>query len=462
MSMLTSDVAIIGAGISGLATAHALQKQNISYLLFEKRQHFGGFIQTHRQDGYLAEAAANSVIADNAFMELVKELSIDDEIVEANVAAKRRYIVRNNQLHAVPMSPLSILKTSLLSTSAKLRLLKEPFAPNYQHASADFDESVSQFVTRRLGRECVDYLFDPLITGIYAGDPDKLSLAEIFPQLAKLEEQGSLLKALIKRKVTTERYKIVSFKKGMQTLIDGLVKVIDRKSVHLETKVIGLYFEGGYFHGQVEHAGKQTSFKTKQLVVATGSAAALKIESLLSSSHAKLTPTKPFHCTSVTALTLGFANSDLARPLDGFGFLIPSVEKKQLLGVIWNSILFPYRAPEGYTCMTCMFGGVRQPQLANSSVDELIDIATNVMSDLGVLRSSGKIEPTFAKAFAWPEAIPQYELDHRMRRQNLDRSSAALPGLHFTGNYINGIKISHCTQRARELAIDIESRRKGN
>ncbi|RMD52137.1 MAG: protoporphyrinogen oxidase, partial [Nitrospirae bacterium] len=246
------DVIVVGSGISGLSTAHFLIKKGYKVLIIEKDEHIGGVIKTDRIDGFLVEYGPNSTLDTTPILHLLfKDIGVEDDVVYANPLAKNRYIVRNKRLQPVPTGLLSFLKTPLFSKSAKMRILKEPFIP----PSKKEDESLSEFVIRRLGREFLDYAIDPFVAGVYAGLPQELSVKSAFPKLYNLEKKyGSLIKGAIlgywQRRKQKERSKqsapMLSFRYGMQTLTDAIAnRLKDRIKKGVDISSIG-YRDGLY------------------------------------------------------------------------------------------------------------------------------------------------------------------------------------------------------------------------
>ena len=437
------SVAIIGGGITGLTAAFRLRQCGIPVTLYEAGWRVGGVIQSIRRDGYLAEAGPNTVLeTSRKVAELVSDLGLEGRRRYSDPAAKNRYVVRNKRLVNMPSSAFGFLATPLFSPSAKLRLLAEPFIGRALEAT---EESVSQFVVRRLGHEFLDHAIDGLVSGIYAGDPDHLSVPQAFPRLHALEQRyGSLIKGQLfgasERRRSGEVAKPnapkFSFDEGLQVLTDTLYSRIcaDVKLycpvVKLEQAESGWLLtadSGGYRqehnHSAVLYAG--TAFRLPEIQIATE-----RYINFSSFSKIEYPP--------VASVVLGFRREEVAHPLDGFGMLIPRTEGFNILGTIFSSSLFPNRAPAGHVTVTSYLGGARSPSLAKRSVDELIELTR---ADLRVLIGATG-EPTFHHCMVLPKAIPQYDVGFGRFRTLMKEIEDKAPGLFLAGHYRDGISLA--------------------
>ncbi|MBX7152279.1 protoporphyrinogen oxidase [bacterium] len=444
------DVTVIGGGITGLATAWWLNQKGIDVVLLERDHEVGGTMKTIRDNGWLIETGPNSALETTPLIrQLCKEIGIAGEIVYANENANNRYILRNHTLHALPMSPGAFFKSKLWSLPAKLRLLKEPFIGRAEH-----EETIAEFVERRLGKEFLDYAINPFVAGVYAGNPSQLSVQAAFPKLYALEKNyGSLIKGQIKgarerkkrNETSKDRAKLFAFKNGMQTLPNAIFNKLSDKIYTGATISSIQSFETSYkIHCTIE--GKSTTIETNSVVLGVPSYVAA---TFLSSFDSEMTnQLNDVYYPPVAEVFLGFKTEDVKRPLDGFGFLIPQKENRKILGAIWSSSLFENRAPENHVAFTCFIGGSRQPELASLKEEQLIKIATDEVKEL--LPVAGA--PVYTRVNCWEKAIPQYRLGHLDSIAKIEKFEKQFPGFYLTGNYRGGIAVGDCIKNAFENA----------
>ena len=444
-----TKIAVIGAGISGLSTAYWLDKAGYEVTVFEKSARTGGSIITEKTDGFLIDLGPNSTLETSETLKnLVHDLGLEEQKVYGNEASNNRYVVRGGQLHPIPMLPGKFLKTKLFSAKAKMRLLKEPFIK----PTDGTDLSLADFVRYRLGQEFLDYAINPFVAGVYAGDPARLSTAAAFPKLYALEQNyGSFIKGTIKgarerkkrKEVAKDRAKLFSFVNGMQTFTDALAKQLQGK-LRLQTEIKSLIKrDSGFLLGlsQGEQSGTLI-FDQVVLSVPTYALAGL-LENLQPETVPKL---KNIYYPPVTVVFMGFKEKDVQRELDGFGFLIPEVENRQILGSIWSSTIFPNRAPEGYVAFTTFVGGARQPQNANLDDENITDLVLRDLDDLVGLSGS----PVLVKIKRWKRAIPQYAVGYTKIQHMFNQLEKKMPGLYFAGNFRRGISVGDSVLCARE------------
>ena len=457
-------IAIIGGGITGLTAGFYLQRAGVPVTVYEATGRVGGAIQSLRCDGYLAEFGPNTILETSPkITQLVNDAGLQSRRMDPDPKAEARYVVRYKRPIEMPGSPLGFFTTPLFTLGAKFAVLREPFRPVKRDG---VEESIANFVRRRLCPEFLDQAIDALVGGIYAGDPEKLSVQQAFHKLAALEEKyGSLIKGQIlgarERKksgeVAKDRAPKFSFDEGLQVLPDTLRDLLGA-SVRLNTSVTKLTqtqsgwtadFRNAEGAGQAEHSAvlyAGTAFRLAELKVELGAPLTPSLspsdgervpEGRVRGSLLDLSSFSEIRHPPVASVVLGFRREDVAHPCNGFGMLIPKVEGFKILGTIFSSSLFPNRAPAAHVTLTSYIGGERQPELASLPAEKLYEI---VQEDLRVLLGvRGK--PTFAHTVCWPKAIPQYNLGYGRYRALMTEIEGKVPGLFFAGHYRDGISL---------------------
>jgi len=450
--MNNKKVVVIGGGISGLATAFWLHRNGVEVTVLEQNNHVGGTICTEITDGFLVEYGPNSTLETTPLIsKLLEETEIKGEMCYANEVSNKRYILRNGRLCQLPMSPPAFIKTKLFSTRAKLRLLAEPFIGR----SSDGDESVADFVVRRLGQEFLDYAINPFVAGVYAGSPEQLSVRSAFPKLYALEENyGSLIKGTIKghrerkkrAEVSKQFAKMFSFKLGMETMPRAIARKLGDK-VMLNTQVQGLRIKDSRFRYSVEakQSGKLQTFEAEVVILATPAYRTAQIvESFVKETASCYAGLREIYYPPVAVVFTAYKSERIKQELDGFGFLVPEKEKRNILGTIWSSTIFPNRAPEGYAGLTTFVGGTRQAELVEKDDDELLRL---VQQDLATIMGiEGK--PDFIRIIRWERAIPQYNIGYSRVMESIERLERQFPGLYVCSNYRGGISVGDCIMNA--------------
>lgn len=452
-----NSVAIIGAGITGLTAAFRLKQRGIPVTVYEAGPRAGGVIQTTRRNGYLAEHGPNTCLETSPkITALIRDLDLEKRKLYTDAKAENRYLVRGGKPVLMPGSPLGFFKTPLFSANAKARLFKEPFIAR---APADVEESVAEFVVRRLGNEFLDYAINPLVAGVYAGDPAKLSVKHAFPKLHALEQKyGSLIKGQFlgarerKRRgeVSKQNAKKFSFDEGLQVLTDELhVKLAAQ--VKLKSSVTKVEQTSAGWAVTVRTQDREQT-QEHSAVLFTAPAHRLEDIQLNTAAELKLTPLVQVYYPPVTSIVLGFRREDIEHPCHGFGALIPGVEQFNILGVIFSSALFPNRAPAGHVTLTCYVGGCRHPGLALEDKRVLRRI---VLRDLQKLLGV-KGEPTFEHYFTFPRAIPQYQVGYGQVKRVMDDFERQAAGFFFAGHYRDGIALGDSIVSGDAVADRIE------
>jgi oxygen-dependent protoporphyrinogen oxidase len=448
------DAIIVGAGISGLTTSYFLEKKGMNVLILEKKNEAGGSISSRIEDDFIIDLGPNTVLETTPlFKEIAKDLDIHDRMIYASDTAKKRYILKNGKLVAIPTLPPAFIKTGIISLSAKLRVLKEPFIPPYPEGS---DETLTEFVTRRFGAEFLKYIIDPFVAGVYAGSPEKLSVNNVFPKLREMEQKyGSLIKAQVKgareRKRSKEKPKtsapMFSFKGGLEEFTDGLAKKF-RDNIKYSATIRYVKRNEHGFEIEYSSHGERYSVSAQRLIYAVP-AYELAEMNFFEPIAAEL---KKIYYPPVALVFAGYKENHSAHPLDGYGFLTPSAENRKILGCLWTSAIFPERAPSGGAALTVFVGGSRQPELAILSEDNILDIVKSELKEIMGI----SVSPDYYAIKKYEKAIPQYALGHEKIISTISDFEIENNGLYITGNFRGGISVADCVKSSKMLADKIE------
>jgi oxygen-dependent protoporphyrinogen oxidase len=450
-------IVIIGAGISGLTTAYLLFKEGYDVVVLEQKDNVGGSIETVDAKGFLFDRGPNSGLETTPLIrQLVKELNLTDQFVYANREGNKRYILKNGQLHALPMSPPAFFKTELFSGKAKLRLLAEPFIGRSKDG---YYQSIAEFVTRRLGKEFLDYAINPFVAGVYAGKPEELSVKSAFPKLYALEEEyGGLIigtiRSIRKRKkskeVSKQSAKMFSFKDGMKVLPEAITEMLgNRVSIGVEVTSVRRTAEGNY--GVTFRDGKQNLTLLADIVLST--VPAYKAAELFGHFDNELIKhLNEVYYPPVMVLYLVYEKSAVGQALDGFGFLIPEKEEKSFLGAIWSSVIFPNRSDETKAAFTLFIGGSRDAGFIDDVEQMVIDRSRR---EFELIMKIGA-EPILISKRLWPKAIPQYNLGYVEHENFFDHFEKKNKGIVLGGNYRGGISVGDCIKNSELVANKIK------
>jgi oxygen-dependent protoporphyrinogen oxidase len=462
---------IIGGGISGLSTAWLLRDKaaksgiELDIKLLEKEQQVGGKIKSIHEEGYTCEWGPNGFLDSKPqTLELCSVIGVQGHLHRSNNNARKRFIFSGGELHSLPDGAPSFLKSRLISWPGKLRLALEP-TPFIAAAPSGVDETLADFGRRRLGHEALDKLIAPMVSGIFAGDPETMSLVSCFPRIAELErEYGGLIRAMImlakKKKKDIADGKVVSsaagpggvltsFREGIQYLSDALLASLDGivKSGSAVTRV-----EKGRDLNYRVLCADGSELEADLVISASPAFAAADMLDGFDANISKVLRQIPY--ASMTVVCFGYERSRIAHSLDGFGYLIPKKEGCSTLGTLWDSSMFENRAPEGKVLLRSMMGGACFPEYVKLSDDEVV---TRVRRDLKATMGI-EAEPSFVRIFRHPQAIPQYTVGHGKRLEALDGLLKGHSGLILTGNSYRGIGLNDCVaaaQRASDEAIEL-------
>lgn len=432
------SIAILGGGITGLTAAHELEKLGHKPTIFEASPRIGGAIETIRQDGFLAECGPNTLLETSPRIgALISDLGLDSHKRYANPSMKNRYIVRGGNLVPMPLSPGQFVTSKLFRLKTKLNLIREPFiAP----CPPEIEESLATFVVRRLGQEFLDYAINPFVAGVYAGDPSKLSVQHAFPKLYALEQKyGSMIKGQFfgarERKnqgtVAKDKAKLVSFDQGLEVLVNGLGQRIG-DAVNVSTAIESV--EKAEEKWIVQGRKIKENFDAVLTAIPTHRMTNMTFRD---KSDLDMSILRDIVHPPVSSVVMGFRRDQIRHSLEGFGMLVPKVERKNILGTIFSSSLFENRAPEGYITLSTYIGGMRQPDhalLDDQEMDRLI------LKDLEALLGV-RGEPAFVNRRTWKKAIPQYTVGYGKILDRFNELESAHRGLFFAGHYRNGISL---------------------
>ncbi|MBW1669886.1 MAG: protoporphyrinogen oxidase [Deltaproteobacteria bacterium] len=452
-----AKVIIAGGGLSGLSLAWFLKqlKPGWEILVLESEARAGGKAWTIKEDGFVCEKGVNGVL-DNKPSTLALAARLGLGPLKSNDAARSRFVIKNGQLIQLPVSPSQFLSSKILSLPGRLRVLAEVIVSK---GDISKDESLADFARRRLGREAFEYLIDPMATGIYAGDPERLSLRSCFPRIHELErDYGSLIRAMIKlQKEAKKKGKkgpgagpggvLTSFTTGMNELVDALVRALG-PAVRLNSSVASISKNNTGWRVYLQNGEE---LESSHVVLACPVKAVSEVLKETAPDIVKLAV--QINYPPVSIVCMGIKQGITENPMNGFGFLAPGGEKRSILGSLWDSSIFPNRAPEGYQLTRTLIGGVRAPDLARLPDFSLLDLVVKEFSELIGLKGG----PEFVKIFRWDEAIPQYEKGHHAIASEIDSTLRSYPGLYIRCNWLGGISLNDCVANSEKLANQLAS-----
>jgi oxygen-dependent protoporphyrinogen oxidase len=446
-------VLIVGAGISGLVCAHALRKSGIDVQIVEASPRPGGVIRSERRGGFLLELGPQSFSGTPQLLDLCRDLDIENELIEAPPHAPR-FLLINGQLKPAPLSPPAFFVSSLFSAKTKGSILRDALGHSAPPAA---DESVAAFTRRKFSAELLDKLVGPFVSGIYAGDPEKLSLRAAFPQLHEAERTtGSIVRGMLRAAKSKpgpkQRPTLKSFRDGNEALIKALATNLGpalRCGVEvtaIQQGGAGIPQSGERFVVDAKVGAASETIIADRLVLAVPTYVAAKfIRPEIAS------PLGEIEYAPIAVVSLGYHGQDVGHSLEGFGFLIPRSEGLRSLGTVWNSSLFPDRVPQGSVLFTSFIGGATDPQAIALPVEEISAIVHREISKILSIRN----QPSFANVEIYQRALPQYNIGHTSRLANLERESSSLLNLKLVGNYLRGPAIGACIEQAFAVADEI-------
>ncbi|NLV25270.1 MAG: protoporphyrinogen oxidase [Deltaproteobacteria bacterium] len=468
-------VAIIGGGISGLAVAAAIERRgaadgiDLRTLVIEKDQRLGGKLRSITEDGYLCEWGPNGFLDSKpGTLDLCRQVGVADRLLRSNDHARRRFIYAAGELHQLPEGALSFFASPLISWPGKLRLAVELLIP----ARCDgADETLADFARRRLGAEALEKLIGPMVSGVFAGDPETMSLQSAFPRIHQLEqEHGGLIRALflLHKKRRAERQagravsgpsgpggKLTSFAHGVEEMIPAVASCLQGE-IRCGAGAIAVKKQGEGFSVELEDGAV---IETEAVVSACPAYAAGALTAALDKEMSLLLGGISY--SPLWVVCFGYQRGKVPHDLNGFGFLAAKGARLSLLGTLWDSSIFPHRAPEGHILLRSMVGGATWPEVTSLAAEE---VEQKVKMDLKAVMGISE-EPDFVRSYPHPRAIPQYLTGHARRLAALAERAALHPGFFFTGNAFSGVGINDCVGAANATAarvVDFLSRREAS
>jgi oxygen-dependent protoporphyrinogen oxidase len=467
---------VVGGGISGLATAFRIRERfeahgrPLKLRVLEAAERTGGKIRTELREGYRFEWGPNGFLDGKPdTLELCRDLGLEGALLPSSEEARKRYVFSCGALHRVPESPISFFRSPLLTLGGRLRVIKEAWAPT---TPPGLDTSIAEFGSRRLGREATEKLLDPMVSGIFAGDPAVMSLASCFPRIAEMErEHGSLLRAMVALQRQRKRESrdsagspqgggpagpagtLTSFEEGMEQLVRVLEERLG-KAVRKECVVTSLIplqeEEAKGYRIRYRHQGIEQEMSADAVVLAVPAYEAEKVLMEMEPAVCEFLTGIPY--ASLVVVGLGFSKAKAPGPLDGFGFLVPYREGSPVLGSLWTSSIFPGRAPEDCVFTRNMVGGWRNGWAASLEEEELEEIVSATLEQ--ALGTRGTVH--FRSCVRHAKAIPLYFLGHERRLNAIEDCLARFPGVYLTGNAFRGVALNDCTREAMRIARRVE------
>lgn len=456
MKTLQADIVIIGAGLTGLTMAYYLKKAGLKVVVLDKRDRVGGVIHTCIEDGFTYEAGPNTgVISSPELVQLFRDLNLQFEVPGA--ASKQRWIWKKGKWHALPSSLMSAIKTPLFPLKDKINILGEPF----RKKGNDPDETVDVMVRRRMGGSFLAYAVDPFISGIYAGDPSTLVTRYALPKLYNLEQQyGSFIKGAVKKsklpkseldkQVTKE---VFSVRGGLSKLIEALIDNMEEQDFILPVFDVTIDYKVARYYTNFIKEGEEQSISSARVITTVDGVALPSLLPFLSSGL--LNQLSGIRYAKVVQVVAGYKHWH-GIDIKAFGGLVPSVEKKDVLGILFPSALFENRTPEGGALLSVFMGGMKRPDIIEKSDDEIAGMAVNAIKEMMQTDSN----PDLIRVFRYERAIAQYEKSSGLRFSAIREVERNYPGLVLAGNIRDGIGMSDRVKQAKTVVDQILTEQK--
>jgi oxygen-dependent protoporphyrinogen oxidase len=458
-------IAIIGAGIAGLSAAYYLSKlsgqggQQLEIMLLEKEGRLGGSLLTEQVDGFLMEGGPDCFISEKPWaLQLCRELGLEQEVIGTNQQLRRTFILLKGMLHEIPegfmlLAPTSLwpfIKSSLFSLPGKARMGLDLILPRKK---SDTEESLAAFVLRRLGREALERIAEPLVAGIHASDPETMSLKSTFPRFIDLERvHRSIIWGMYQRKkqfaLHQSRYTMfLTLQQGMEEMISTLKKALPPETIVPRHEVIAVEKitdrPSQKLRYRLKLGGKKKAIEADAVILATPAFVTAKFLQGMAGDICQLLDTIPY-CSTAT-INLAYERSQIGHPLDGYGFVVPRLEKRSIMAATFSSVKFAHRAPAGRVLLRAFVGGAKNEAIVSWEDDKLLAAVQGDMEE--ILKITGA--PLMTRIFRWPKSMPQYTLGHEERLSRIEQGLAKLPGIFVIGSAYRGIGISDCVHEAQ-------------
>jgi oxygen-dependent protoporphyrinogen oxidase len=462
------QVAIVGGGITGLATAYYLQRDGrgaVDYTLIESSPSFGGKIVSSRENGFVVEGGPDSFITQKtAAIELCRELGLGDQLMNTNDAARKVFVWSRGRLRPMPEGVMLIvptkitpfLKSSLISWPGKLRMGMDAFIPPRRD---DGDETLAHFVRRRLGAEALDKIAEPMIAGIYVADAENLSLKSTFPRFLDLERKhGSLIRGMMRQRRTTNGSNgrsgsdhsatsmFMTLRGGLQEMTEALVNELNPEALFTNRGVVTLTRDAGSYELTL---GDGKRVRADAVVLAAPAYVAADLLRTMDSALAS--KLQQIRYVSTATVSFGYKRAEVTHPLEGFGFVVPRSERRKIIACTWSSTKFNGRALAEFVLLRAFVGGADRESLAEQDDATIADMARDELREMmGIMAA-----PVLTRVYRWHKANPQYEVGHQDRVAEIDQHTAQHDGLYIAGAAYHGVGIPDCIQDGARVAKQI-------
>lgn len=456
------DFLVIGGGIAGLAAAYELFREGQDFILIEENNYFGGKIKTTLKDGFVLEGGPDCFLSEKPqVFQIARELKFEDKIIGTNDEFKGTYILSGGKLHELPEGLMMMVPTKivpfalspLISWPGKIRMGMDLFIPR---KTDDADESLYSFVTRRLGREALEKIAEPLIGGIHAGTPEEMSVKASFPRFVEMEKKyGSLIKGMLtakaisgkKPKAKNNLTYFMSFQKGMGELPENIVKTLPDYRLFTGKKAVKISYKNGKYQTFLQNG---EVIESKHVILALPAFAAANLLEGLNNDLAELLAQTGF--ASSATITLAYKKDDWPFKVNTFGFVVPRIEKRHLMALTYSSIKWSYRVPDdNYLLVRGFLGGANNQEDVFLPEKEMVELVLKEIKE--ILGVSAK--PLFYEVFRWPQGMAQYKVGHLERLAKIENLIQEMPGLALAGSSYRGIGVPDCIKSGREAVRNL-------
>jgi protoporphyrinogen/coproporphyrinogen III oxidase len=448
---MSHDVIVIGAGISGLTTAHNLLSRGYNVQVLERQVNIGGNATSERFDGFLMEHGPTTMnAAMPGAMSFVHSLQLDQSRVDLGPNVIKRYLRDEHGLHGISTHPLGFFLSGYLSPAGRLSMLAEILRPRKKDGN---EESIYDFATRRFGRQFADKVIDPMVAGIFMGDAKALSINSAFPRLLNLEQKfGSITRGVIAaRRGSEPGRQLFSWPQGIGTLPKSIAGAL-KQSIRTNTAVTKISRTPS---GYDVHTARSGTLRAPVIVLAVQPHVSASLLEALEPTTA--TALNDIQAPPIGVVFAGYHKSQVSHSLDGLGFLSTSLENKIISGAQFSSTMFTGRAPEAHVAISCYVGGARNPKAAVLPEQELSNAVHKELSELLGIKG----DPVVSRTKYWPRGLPHYTLGHDTRKQTIESANQRLPGLYLTGNYLRGVSVTNCIESANITAENVNTELRG-